>query len=63
MLMSKLQKEYKALEECFEQVRDLYNETKSDSERLQSYTQLLQSVLDYHNIKYPSFQLEENIDF
>lgn len=61
--MSKLQKDYKALEECFEQVRHLYNETKFENERLQSYTKLLQSVLDYHNIKYPSIQLEEDIDF
>lgn len=63
MLVSKLQKEYEALEACFEQIRHLYNETKCENERLQSYTQLLQSVLDHYNINYPSIQLEEDIDF
>lgn len=30
---------------------------------LQSYTQLLQSILEYYKIDYPSIQLEEDIDF
>ncbi|NPE20469.1 hypothetical protein [Fusibacter sp. A1] len=51
------------LETCLEQLKAAYSEVKGDNERLQSYADLLQAILEYHKIDYPAFESPEEQNF
>lgn len=60
--MCKPSEEY-TLEDCFEKLCYDYSIMKDEHDRLNAYTELLQSVLKYHKIEYPSYDSPEELDF
>ena len=50
-------------EESFEELKYLYNELKESNEKLEAYTDILESILKYFEIPYPPYILINKVDF
>jgi len=61
--MTSLQDKKIRQDDCLDQLKYTYTKLKEDYERLQAYKELLIKVLEYYKIKYPCYDLSEEIEF